>query len=81
MCTHDLAGLWAPVGASHSALRDFPLDDKYLQRDGRIFLSSVQALVCLPWMQRWRDQAQRLKKAGFINSDRGGPWHMGQGAI
>ena len=73
MGTHDLAGLLAPAGASHSALRDFSLDDKYLQRDGRIFLSGVQALVRLPLMQRWRDQVQGLKTAGFISGYRGSP--------
>ena len=49
------------------------LDDKYSLRSGRVFLNGVQALVRLPLMQRWRDQAEGLETAGFISGYRGSP--------
>ncbi len=49
------------------------LDDKYTLESGRIFLSGVQALVRLPFMQRQRDAAQGLNTAGFISGYRGSP--------
>ncbi|KRG72100.1 indolepyruvate ferredoxin oxidoreductase family protein [Pseudoxanthomonas dokdonensis] len=52
---------------------DYTLDHKYTRRDGRIYLSGVQALVRLPLMQRLRDQAQGLNTAGFISGYRGSP--------
>jgi indolepyruvate ferredoxin oxidoreductase len=49
------------------------LDDKYTATEGRIFLSGIQALVRLPMVQRWRDQAAGLNTAGFISGYRGSP--------
>ncbi len=49
------------------------LDDKYTATQGRAFMSGVQALVRLPLVQRWRDQAQGLNTAGFISGYRGSP--------
>src|SRR5579862_1755455 len=49
------------------------LDDKYTQDDGRIYLTSMQALVRLPMVQRRRDQAAGLNTAGFITGYRGSP--------
>ncbi|HJP20816.1 MAG TPA: indolepyruvate ferredoxin oxidoreductase family protein [Alphaproteobacteria bacterium] len=49
------------------------LDDKYTLESGRVFLNGVQALVRLPIMQRWRDQAQGLETAGFVSGYRGSP--------
>ncbi|MFC0676389.1 indolepyruvate ferredoxin oxidoreductase family protein [Lysobacter korlensis] len=51
----------------------YTLDDKYSRRDGRIYLSGVQALVRLPLMQRLRDQAAGLNTGGFISGYRGSP--------
>jgi len=53
--------------------RSYTLDDKYTRREGRIFLSGVQALVRLPIMQALRDQAAGLNTAGFISGYRGSP--------
>ncbi len=49
------------------------LDDKYTQDEGRIYISSNQALVRLPLMQRQRDLAAGLNTAGFITGYRGSP--------
>ena len=49
------------------------LDDKYEKRDGRIFLTGIQALVRLPLIQRQRDKAAGLNTAGFISGYRGSP--------
>jgi indolepyruvate ferredoxin oxidoreductase len=49
------------------------LDDKYVQERGRIYLSSLQALVRLPLEQRRRDLAAGLNTAGFITGYRGSP--------
>ena len=48
------------------------LDDKFTQ-DGRIYISSNQALVRLPIMQRQRDIAAGLNTAGYITGYRGSP--------
>ena len=55
------------------ALREVSLEDKYTQREGRIYLSGVQALVRLPLLQRWRDEAAGVNTAGFISGYRGSP--------
>lgn len=49
------------------------LDDKYLQEDGRIFVTGTQALVRLPMMQRWRDRSAGLDTAGYVTGYRGSP--------
>ncbi|HEY4555157.1 MAG TPA: indolepyruvate ferredoxin oxidoreductase family protein, partial [Lysobacter sp.] len=64
---HDRADTAPLVDASYT------LDDKYRRRDGRIYLSGVQALVRLPLMQRLRDQAAGLNTGGFISGYRGSP--------
>ncbi len=49
------------------------LDDKYLQAEGQVFMSSNQALVRLPLDQARRDRAAGLKTGGFISGYRGSP--------
>lgn len=49
------------------------LEDKYIQRTGRVFISSNQALVRLPLDQARRDRAAGLKTAGYISGYRGSP--------
>ena len=49
------------------------LDDKYTQQAGDVYLSSIQALVRLPLMQRQRDVAAGLNTAGFVTGYRGSP--------
>lgn len=53
--------------------RDVTLRDKYAARDGRIYLSGVQALVRTLLVQRWRDQAAGLQTGGFVSGYRGSP--------
>jgi len=53
--------------------RDYTLEHKYTRRDGRIYLSGVQALVRLPLMQQLRDAAAGLNTAGFVSGYRGSP--------
>ncbi|GLR65686.1 indolepyruvate ferredoxin oxidoreductase [Acidocella aquatica] len=49
------------------------LDDKFTQDHGRVYISSNQALVRLPIMQRQRDAAAGLNTAGYITGYRGSP--------
>ena len=49
------------------------LDDKYTQQSGDVYMSSIQALVRLPLIQRQRDVAAGLNTAGFISGYRGSP--------
>ncbi len=49
------------------------LADKYTQQAGRVFMSTVQALVRLPLEQSRRDSAAGISSAGFISGYRGSP--------
>ena len=49
------------------------LDDKYTQETGTVFMSSVQALVRIPLVQKRRDTAAGLNTAGYITGYRGSP--------
>ena len=42
-------------------------------RSGQIYITGTQALVRLPLMQRWLDEEDGLKTAGFISGYRGSP--------
>lgn len=55
------------------ALKDVALDDKYSLRDGRIFITGIQALVRLPMIQRERDEAAGHNTAGYVSGYRGSP--------
>jgi indolepyruvate ferredoxin oxidoreductase len=55
------------------ALLQVDLDDKYLQRNGQVFMSGTQALLRLALDQRRRDERQGLNTAGFISGYRGSP--------
>ena len=52
---------------------DYTLEHKYTRKQGRIYLSGVQALVRLPLMQQMRDRAAGINTAGFISGYRGSP--------
>ena len=49
------------------------LSDRFEQRSGQVFLSSMQALVRLPVDQIRRDRAAGLVTAGYISGYRGSP--------
>ncbi len=49
------------------------LADKYVRRDGRVFLSGTQALVRLLLLQRESDRQRGLNTAGFVSGYRGSP--------
>ena len=51
----------------------YELDHRYTRTSGRVYLTGVQALVRLPLMQKWRDEAAGLETAGFISGYRGSP--------
>lgn len=53
--------------------KDYRLEDKYWQKEGRVFMTGIQALVRLPLMQRQLDQRNGLDTAGFISGYRGSP--------
>jgi len=52
---------------------DFSLMDKYLQEQGQIYLSGIQALVRLPMDQHRVDRRAGLRTATFITGYRGSP--------
>ena len=54
-------------------LSKFTLDDKYLLRDGTIWLSGIQALVRILLDQRRIDQQNGLNTAAFVSGYRGSP--------
>ncbi len=55
------------------ALMPISLDDKYEVETGRVFLTGIQALVRLPFMQHELDRRAGLNTAGFISGYRGSP--------
>lgn len=57
-----------PMTGTHVAL-----EDKFTARDGRIFLTGIQALVRLSLVQQLRDRAAGLETAGFVSGYRGSP--------
>lgn len=57
------------------------LDDKYTQSQGQIYLSTLQAMVRLPILQRRRDVAAGLNTAGLITGYRGSPIGTYDGAL
>ena len=71
------AELTSPSSANLPGLesfdQDYTLEHKYTRRDGRIYLSGVQALVRLPLMQQLRDAAAGLNTGGFVSGYRGSP--------
>ena len=61
-------------GASRNRpLQTVHLDDKYTLREGRVFMTGIQALVRLPLEVRWRDGEQGHDTAGYITGYRGSP--------
>jgi indolepyruvate ferredoxin oxidoreductase len=58
---------------STTALADVTLDDKYLQQEGRVFVSGNQVLVRLAIQQRLRDVAAGRNTAGYVSGYRGSP--------
>src|SRR5215510_8109656 len=52
---------------------EFSLDAKYVQEEGHIYLSGIQALVRLPIDQHLADRRQGLSTATFISGYRGSP--------
>ena len=54
-------------------LREVNLDDKYTAREGSVYLSGIQALIRLCFVQKWRDEAAGLNTAGFVSGYRGSP--------
>lgn len=57
------------------------LDDKFTHDDGRLYLTSMQALVRLPMVQRRRDLAAGLNTGGYITGYRGSPIGTYDGAL
>src|SRR5690242_9154354 len=61
----------APVDPA--TLAKVSLDDKYTLERGRVFLTGIQAILRLAFLQRERDQRAGLNTAGFISGYRGSP--------
>lgn len=62
-----------PIARPALAPPKVALDDKYTLREGRVFMTGIQALVRLPLEQRWRDTQAGLNTAGYISGYRGSP--------
>ena len=56
--------------------RDYRLGDNLWARQGQVFITGTQALVRLPLMQRWLDEAAGLDTRGFVSGYRGSPLGM-----
>lgn len=54
-------------------LKDVSLSDKYELRDGRAYMTGIEALVRLLILQRQRDEARGVNTAGFVSGYRGSP--------
>ncbi|THJ33396.1 indolepyruvate ferredoxin oxidoreductase family protein [Lampropedia aestuarii] len=54
-------------------LKTVQLDDKYVLKKGRVFITGTQALVRLPMTQRLRDAEAGKNTAGYISGYRGSP--------
>ncbi|HEX2651913.1 MAG TPA: indolepyruvate ferredoxin oxidoreductase family protein [Burkholderiales bacterium] len=61
----------APVDPA--TLAKVSLDDKYTLERGRVFLTGIQAILRLAFLQRERDRRAGLNTAGFISGYRGSP--------
>ena len=53
--------------------KEISLSDKYTSREGKIFLSGIQALVRLPLIQKELDERNNLNTGGFISGYKGSP--------
>jgi indolepyruvate ferredoxin oxidoreductase len=62
-----------PRSAPAPAALDLGLDDRYLQVEGRVYLSGMQALVRLPIDQSRRDRRADLRIGTFISGYPGSP--------
>lgn len=49
------------------------LNDKYLLKEGKAFMTGSQAIARLPLLRRWADEEKGLNTAGFISGYRGSP--------
>ena len=47
--------------------KEISLSDKYTAREGKIFLTGIQALVRLPLIQKETDERNNLNTGGFIS--------------
>jgi indolepyruvate ferredoxin oxidoreductase len=54
-------------------MTEFSLDAKYLEEDGRVLLSGIQALVRLPLDQHRADRRRGLRTATLVSGYRGSP--------
>jgi len=52
---------------------DYELSAFLTAPSGQVFITGTQALVRLPLMQRWQDEANGLDTAGFVSGYRGSP--------
>ena len=74
--TAPAAAAAAPTDTSTLRRPDYRLTDNLWARHGQVFMTGTQALVRLPLMQRWRDEAAGLNTRGFVSGYRGSPLGM-----
>jgi indolepyruvate ferredoxin oxidoreductase len=58
---------------SSNAASAYRLEDRYIKRSGRVFMTGTQALVRIVLDQARRDREAGLKTAGFVSGYRGSP--------
>lgn len=60
--------------AAQVGVADFSLASKYeSSKEGRVYITGLQALVKIPLLVRDRDEERGMKTAGFISGYRGSP--------
>ena len=53
--------------------KEVSLDDKYIKKDGSIYINGTQSLVRLPLIQKQKDTSNNLNTSGFISGYPGSP--------
>ena len=53
--------------------KEVSLDDKYIKKEGSIYINGTQSLVRLPLIQKQKDTSNNLNTSGFISGYPGSP--------
>ena len=68
-----MPGKASKMDQASEAPPSYRLEDRYLKRSGRVFMTGTQALVRIVLDQARRDREAGLRTAGFVSGYRGSP--------